>query len=209
MTSAATAPLRLDAERNRLRILDTARELFARDGIDIAMTEIARQAGVGPATLFRRFPTREDLVVAVFDAKMSEYADAVTAALEDTDPWHGFCAYVERVCEMQADDRGFMQVLVHRFPGSARFEAERDRGYAGFVEVIARAKTAGRLREDFVPEDLVLVLMANAGVAGAMRSHAPHAWRRLVGFLLQSFDARAARPLPDPPTPRQTARALG
>lgn len=207
-TSSCRQALRTDAEHNRTRILAAAREVFAEQGLAAPMAEVARRAGVGIATLFRRFPTRDDLITVTFADTMTAYADAIDSALADPDPWHGFSAYVEQVCAMQAEDRGFGHVLTLRFPNAKPFEAERDRAYAGFVELIDRAKTSGKLRADFVPEDLIVLLMANAGVIAATGDAAPQAWRRLVGYLLQAFAAERAEPLPDPPSPQQTYRAL-
>ena len=200
--------LRADAERNRIRLLVAAREVFAERGLQAPMAEVARRAGVGVATMFRRFPTRDDLIAATFADTMTAYADAIDVALADADPWRGFCRYVERVCGMQAENRGFTEVLTQSFPTAKAFEAERDRARAGLQELIERAQAGGRLRADFVHQDLVIVLMANAGVVAATADAAPETWRRLVGYLLQAFDARAAGPLPDPPSPRRLYRAL-
>src|SRR4051794_22930942 len=103
--------LRADAARNRGRILAAAREVFAEDGLDASMNEVARRAGVGVATLFRRFPTREALIAATFADRMRAYSLLVESALADSDPWHGFCVYVRAVCSMQAGDRGFTDVM--------------------------------------------------------------------------------------------------
>ena len=200
--------LRVDAERNRERVLDAAREVFAEQGLDGSTNEIARRAGVGIATLFRRFPTRDDLVEAVFADKMSAYTAAIEDALADPDPWHGFCGYIERVCRMQADDRGFADVLTMTFPTAKGLEQERNRAAHALTELLERAKAAGRLRADFAHQDVPLILMANAGVVTATRHAAPDAWRRLVGYLIQAFAAEAAHPLPDPPTRTQMYRAL-
>ena len=183
------AVLRADAERNRERVLVAAREVFAEHGLDASTNEIARRAGVGVATLFRRFPNRDDLVAAAFAEKMHAYSDAIDTALADPDPWRGFCGYVERICEMQAEDRGFADVLTLTFPTAKAFEDERNRSAAGLTELIARAQAAGRLRADFAHQDVPLILMANAGVVAATRDAAPEAWRRFVGYLLQSFAA--------------------
>ena len=200
--------LRADAERNRCRIVEAARAVFAEQGLDASMNEVARRAGVGVATLFRRFPTRDDLITATFADKMTAYANAIDDALADSDPWRGFCTYVERVCEMQAADRGFTDVLTLTFPTAKGFEAERNRSAAGFAELIERAKAAGRLRHDFAHQDLPMILMANAGVVTGTRDAAPDAWRRLVGYLLQACEIENAEPLPDPPTRLQMYRAL-
>src|SRR5688500_15920096 len=95
--------LRVDAERNRRRIIAAAHEAFSDLGIDVPMAEVARRAGVGVGTLYRRYPTRADLVAAAFEEKMAAYAEAAKVALEDPDPWRGFCDYVRRICAMQAD----------------------------------------------------------------------------------------------------------
>jgi AcrR family transcriptional regulator len=211
-SSSARRPtngLRVDAERNRQRIVAAAREAFAEQGLEVPMEDIARRAGVGIGTLYRRYPTRADLIAAAFAAKMCACAEAAQEALADPDPWRGFCTYVERICAMQAGDRGFTTVLTMTFPTAKQIEADRDRAFADLSKVVERAKAAGKLRVDFVTEDLPLFLMANAGVLTATADAAPTAWRRLVGYLLQACAAPAAgQPLPDPPTPRQVYRAM-
>lgn len=200
--------LRADAERNRERVLDAARAVFAEHGLDASTNEIARRAGVGVATLFRRFPTRDDLIGAVFAEKMTAYAAAIDDALADPDPWRGFCCYIERVCQMQAEDRGFADVLTMTFPTAKALEKERNRSARGLTELLQRAKATGRLRDDFAHQDVPLILMANAGVVTATRHAAPDAWRRLVGYLIQAFAAEAAQPLPAAPTKTQIYRVL-
>jgi AcrR family transcriptional regulator len=206
--TADGAGLRVDAERNRQRIVAAAREVFAEQGLEVPMEDIARRAGVGVGTLYRRYPTRADLIAAAFETKMSAYAEAARDALADPDPWHGFCGYVERICAMQAGDRGFTTVLTMTFPTAKQFEADRDRAYADFTTLIERAKAAGKLRADFAAEDLPMFLMANAGVLTATADAAPETWRRLVGYLIQACAAQAAQPLPDPPAPRKMFRAM-
>jgi hypothetical protein len=109
---------------------------------------------------------------------------------------------------MQAADRGFNDVLTRSFPNAGRLEAHRSRGYELSVRLIERAKAEGTLRADFVPEDLVLLLMANAGVVRAAGRAAPDAWRRLVGIQLDGFRSDGASELPPPPTPRQVITAM-
>ena len=133
---------------------------------------------------------------------------AIDDALAAPDAWEGFCGFIERVCRMQADDRGFADVLTLTFPTAKGLEAESDRTAHALTDLIDRAKATGRLREDFAHQDVPLILMANAGVVNATRDAAPDAWRRLVGYLLQSFASTGAPPLPKPPTKRQMFRAL-
>jgi AcrR family transcriptional regulator len=198
---------RADAVRNRARILEAAREVFAESGLSVPMSAVARRAELGIATLSRNFPTREDLITATFAAQMRAQVDVIDTALGDPDPWHGFCCYVETVCEMQACDRGFTHVLTMTFPSAEEFEADRAQAYRGFVTLVQRAKATGRLRPDFSPHDMPMILMANAGVISAAGDAAPAAWRRLIAYMLQACAAEAAQPLPAAPTPRQIHRA--
>ncbi|MEV6491328.1 helix-turn-helix domain-containing protein [Actinoplanes sp. NPDC051633] len=188
--------------------MDAARETFAEAGIEVPLEAIARRAGVGIGTLYRRYPTRAGLIAAAFEAKMSAYADAARQAIANPDPWRGFCGYVEQICGMQAGDRGFTSVLTMTFPTAKQFEADRAQAFADLTTLVGRAKAAGKLRADFVAEDLPMFLMANAGVLTATADAAPETWRRLVGYLLQGCAASGAEPLPDPPEPRQMYRAM-
>ncbi|WP_326613320.1 TetR/AcrR family transcriptional regulator [Streptomyces scopuliridis] len=199
---AAATGLRADARNNRNRILDAARETFAALGLDVPMSEIARRSGVGAATLYRRFPTKEALVTEVFADQLSACVSVVDEALADPDPWHGFCSVIEKVCAMHAVDRGFTAAFLSAFPDAVAFEEERVRAERGFAVLTRRAKDAGRLRSDFAQADLTLVLMANGGIATGSTEAALAASRRLVAYLLQAFRADHADPAePLPPAP--------
>jgi AcrR family transcriptional regulator len=206
----AEPALRADAERNRELIMAAARRLYATEGLGASMASVAREAGVGKATLSRRFATREDLIIAVFADRMDAYAAGTTEALADPDPWHGFTRYIEMICAMQAADRGFAAVLTLAFPAANALEARRAEAYHSFLELIARAKATGHLRADFVSQDLVILLMANAGVIAATGDAAPGSWRRLVGQMLRAFAAPDAPipALPGAPTSAALYRAM-
>jgi AcrR family transcriptional regulator len=205
---ASARPLRADAERNRQRILDAAKAVFADRGLEAPLEDIADRAGVGIATLYRRFPTRDDLVMAAFGDKFAEFAEAAEQALRAPTAWTGFCELIERVCAMQAADRGFTDVLILA-PSCVHVQANRSRGFLAFSKLVRRAQEEGTLREDFVNEDFVLLLIANASVVQATKEAAPHAWRRFVTLMLQSYRAQEHNgPLPAAPTPIQTERIM-
>ena len=124
-----------------------------------------------------------------------EYAERTETALEDPDPWHGFCEYVRGACAMQTGDRGFTEVLTQSFPTAKEFEAERDQHSAGSRWLISRAQETGALRADFVAEDLPMLLMANADVVAFTHDAAREASRRLVAYMLQAFSAETTAPL--------------
>jgi AcrR family transcriptional regulator len=202
--------LRADAERNRLRIIGSAQAAFAESGLDAPFDRIARDAGVGIATLYRRFPHRDDLIEACMEQRMDQYLVAVDDALARPDPWDGFCHFVVRACELQANDRGVNELLTRSFPGARHLEGRRRQTVARLDELIRRAQAAGRLRPDFVHEDVPLLLMANAGVVRALGDTAPDAWRRFVALMLDAFATRPSpgSALPRPPSPTQVVRAM-
>jgi AcrR family transcriptional regulator len=192
--------LRADACRNRDAILAAARDVFARQGLQAPLEDIARQAGVGIATLYRRFPSRERLVAAALLDKVSQFADAASEALGDQDPWAGFARFVRRSCELQANDRGLSDLLSMTLPASEEVEQLRASVFQHVTDLAERAKAAGRLRPDFVPEDLLLVLIANAAVAHVSGPDAPRSWQRLVALLLDAFQHTGGDWLPPAPT---------
>lgn len=193
-----TTALRADAERNRERIVSAARRLYATQGLRVSMSAVAREAGVGKATLFRHFTTSRQLIDAVFADRMDSYVQASAEALAQEDPWRGFVRYIWTVCQMQALDRGFADVLTLSFPAACVLEERRAEAYQGFLEIIVKAKATGHLRADFASEDLVVLLMANAGVISATAKDAPESWRRLVGQMLRGY-ANPGAPLPPVP----------
>ncbi|GAA3942934.1 TetR family transcriptional regulator [Amorphoplanes auranticolor] len=207
-TQGEQRPRRADAERNRARILEAAATVFAGSGIDVPMSEVARQAQVGIATLMRNFPTREELIEAVFHHAMADYAAAAAAATASPDPWQGFSDFIAYLCRVQHENRGFNQVLTTMFPAAERLEAQRQAAFRDFVRLINRAKAAGRLRDDFSPHDLPLVLLATSGLARPGDEALALGGRRLLGYLLQSFEATNTGPLPPAPEPRELYRAL-
>jgi AcrR family transcriptional regulator len=198
--------LRADARLNRDRILDAARDAFAVRGLDVPMAAIARRAGVGVATLYRRFPTRESLITEVFADQLVGCMSLVDVALADPDPWRGFSNAIVKLCAMQVVDRGFSAAFLTAFPDAIDFDAARNRAEEGFAEVVRRAQESGDLRADFDPADLALLLQANAGITADSPAVALAASRRLVAYLLQAF--RCTSPLP-PPAPLALQHAIG
>src|SRR5690242_3636906 len=149
VAGSATRRLRADAERNRAAIVAAARDVFAEHGLEAPLEEIAQRAGVGIATLYRRFPSREQLVAAALIEKVTQYADAAADAAAADDPWAGFVRYVQRICELQAGDRGLSDLLSMTLAADERVEQLRATANAQVVRLIERAKEAGRLRQDF------------------------------------------------------------
>jgi AcrR family transcriptional regulator len=193
--------LRSDARDNRDRILDAAREVFATEGLNVPMREIARRAGVGPATLYRRFPTKEVLVTEAFEEQMCACQAIVAEGLADPDPWQGFCLVVEKICELHALDRGFTAAFMSTYPNAMDFAAGRENALKSVAELARRAKATGDLRPDFVLDDLVLVLMANGGIQATSTAARVAASRRFAALAIQAFQA-SPKATPLPPVPQ-------
>jgi len=197
MPPATPAPRRLrsDAERNRARLVAAAREMFAEHGVDVAMADIARHAKVSNGTLYNRFPTRQDLIEAVFVDRLESLTALARRAAANPDPWQGFVDYLTGMCEMQADDRGFNEVAA-RGLGSPAVQQLRDEAAAALSQLFDGAKDSGALRADVTVDDLAFVVWGISRTVEMTRDHAPEAWRRHLALLIDGFRATGARALP-------------
>lgn len=207
VTDPLPRTLRSDALDNRKRILDAARVLFSADGLDVPMREIARRAGVGPATLYRHFPTKQILVADAFADQLRACRAIVDEGCADPDPWRGLCLVIERICELHARDRGFTEAFLSAFPGVSDVVAGREYTLKAVAGLAQRAKDAGRLRSDFVLDDLILVLMANKGIHATSTATQVMASRRFAGLVIQAFGA-CPQHAPLPPAARLASGGL-
>jgi AcrR family transcriptional regulator len=201
-------PLRADAQLNRDRILSAAAEVFAERGVNVPLDEIARRAGVGVATLYRRFPTRADLAEAAFERSMSAYTEAVDRALANPHAGEGFRRLIFDVCELQARDAGLRDLLTTAFPATSTVEQRTGEAVERLKVLIARAQEEGALRQDLVVGDVVVMLLANSGVVAATTTAAPDAWRRFAALMVDAFQGKAEEPLPPPPDEQQLRRSI-
>ena len=192
--------LRSDARRNRERLVAAARDVFAERGINAPIAAVARRAGVGVATLYRRFPTRTDLVRAAYTEQMQACATALTDALGEPDPWRGVERLVEAVCELQRQERGFPAAFLAEFPDSVKDHAHARGEVARDIEaLIRRAQAAGRVRSDLDPSDLGVLWFAHGGLV-AMLPDDREASRRLVAYLLDAFRSAPTHAALPPPS---------
>ena len=193
-------PLRADAERNRRRIMDAARELFAERGLEVTLDDIARHAGVGVGTVYRRFPDKEVLIEALFEERLAELEAIALGGLAMADPWEGIVATLTGVLELQEADRGFKELILsvdRRRDGIAPIRA---RMAPVIAELMARAKAAGQLREDVGPQDFPLLQILLGAVIDVSRDASPGLWRRYLELILQGMRAK-----PGPPAPLRVA----
>ena len=197
MTDGLPHTQRGDARDNRERIVDAARAAFAAEGLNVPMREIARRAGVGPATLYRHFPTKEILATEAFSDQMGACHAIVDEGLADPDPWHGFCLVIEKTCELHARNRGFTAAFISTFPHAVDLAEVRDYALQSIAELARRAQDAGRLRPDFVLDDMILMLMANNGIHASSPPARIAASRRFAALAIQAFQTSPeTSPLP-------------
>ncbi|HEX4033938.1 MAG TPA: helix-turn-helix domain-containing protein [Solirubrobacteraceae bacterium] len=189
-TTTGEKPLRADAQRNQDRIIVAAHEALAELGLDVSMEEIARRAGVGPATLYRRFPSKQLLLRAILDARLDELEPLITAACAAADPWDGLVAGMHAVLDAQARHMALLQALAQAgvLP---KLKAElHARVFMPLDEVFARAQAAGSVRADLAPQELPLLIRMVATTIGT------GSWERYLALLADSLRAPAQAALP-------------
>jgi AcrR family transcriptional regulator len=200
-TYAVTAerPLRRDARENRERILEAARGAFAELGIDASVEEIARRANVGIGTLYRRFPTKDALIDAVFEDHLDNIAAAAEQALEETDAWEALLGYLAFVVGLQAADRGLSEIVGANLRTEHLVGRARTRLRPLVQRLINRAQKTGKLRADVVYEDVSVLLWTTGRVVDATREVAPEFWQRYLALIVDGLRAHDASRLPQPP----------
>lgn len=203
MSVEADRPLRADAERNRRRILDAARRVFAERGLDVSMDEIASAAGVGVGTAYRRFRNREELVDALFDEQMSGMEARAKAALEHPDPWQGFKGFLEGTVRVQAENRGLKQLLFSSAEGREKLSRMRERMLPVVARVIRRAQDAGELREDLEAGDMPVLSFMIGAVVDFTGAVEPDLYERYLALLLGALRPGAGDSLPRPALDRE------
>ncbi|MET4921341.1 helix-turn-helix domain containing protein [Streptomyces sp. PSRA5] len=188
--------LRADADDNRGRILAAARLSFVAEGLAVPVREVARRARVSTATVYRRFPTRQALLLAAFAEDMAVCSTAIKEGLAARDPWQGLSRVVEKLVTAYGGDPRVQPILV-QLSREPEFTAGHERTVRGMLELIRRAKESGALRAEIVLEDVVLAMQAAHGVRAGSPAAQAAATRRLAGLIIQSFHATTnAAPLP-------------
>lgn len=199
MTPATGRAPRRDAQRNRERILEAAREVVAEHGVAAKMEQVATRAGVGIGTLYRHFATREALVEAILERRIGDVVAVAETAAAEPDGWTAFEQMVRRTLELQASDRVLKEIVLRYPPAPGRLASAREDLRALFEQVLDRARADGGLRADFTVSDLALLLWSFAPVMDATATVAPDAWRRHLHVLLDGLRADAATPHAEPP----------
>lgn len=192
----AETRLRKDAELNRQRIVVAAREVFRDRGLGATLNDVARHAGVGVGTVYRRFADKEQLIDALFDDMIATVETATREALLEPDAWVGLTQALEKVCEQHALDRGLRELMLGTGRGPQRQAQMRERFAPLVGQLVARAKAQGQLRSDILPPDLPLIQL----MLGTVTEHfaEPELWRRYLALILDGMrDRPDLLPLPE------------
>jgi AcrR family transcriptional regulator len=202
VTQAPSAPAppaarvqRADARRNHEAVIEAAKKLFADQGLDAQMPDVAKAAKVGVGTVYRHFPAKEDLIAALADERFQRLAERAREALAEPDPWEGFRGFIRFAGEIQAEDRGLCEVMGSRpdIMGAAASAAGLDELSR---QMVRRAQESGGLRGDLEWEDVPMIACGLGRIAGAEEGPAAGRWERLLAIVLDGLRAPGAEKLP-------------
>src|SRR5215211_5061902 len=187
--------LRADARRNRQAVVAAAKKLFADQGLDAQMPDVAKAAKVGVGTVYRHFPTKDDLIAALAAERFERLADKAREAIEADDAWNGLCDFIRFSAQIQADDRGLCQVM------SSRPEVMNASALAVGLDVLCnemvkRAQRSGELRKDLEWEDIPMIACGLGRITPAEMGPSTGRWPRLVEIILDGLRAPGSSKLP-------------
>jgi AcrR family transcriptional regulator len=185
---------RRDAQRNRERLVAAGREVFAEQGAEATLEEVARRAEVGIGTLYRHFPTREALVEVIYQEHIGQVLAAADEAAASDDAWVGLVAFIERVLELQARNLPLRDVFLRHPVGEGQIAERRKQIGPLLKKLVARAREQGTLRSDFTVGDLSLAMWSFAPIFEATAGIAPNVWRRHLQLVLDGMRAESATP---------------
>ena len=189
--------LRADARRNRDAVIAAAKKLFADQGLDAQMPDVAKAAKVGVGTVYRHFPTKDDLIAALAAERFERLAEKVEQGLESDDPWEGLCEFIRFAGRLQADDRGLCEVM------GSRPEVMNASALAVGLdkltdELVKRAQRSGELRKDLDWEDIPMIACSMGRVTQSPMGPGVGRWPRLVEIVIDGLRAPGSSKLPKP-----------
>ena len=202
-------PLRRDAALNREKILRAAREVFGQHGLRVTLDDVARHAGVGVGTVYRRFPDKETLVRALFEQDLGIRQASAERALAHPDPWEGFVDFLTEMGADLAENRGLQEVIMLGSHSSEPIETVRG-GMLPFLEaLIKRAQESGDLRAEITPSDIPVVVQMLSAASQFTQGKRPDVWRRYFEIILNGIRQRPDNlPLTTPSLSNETVEQV-
>src|ERR1700733_620158 len=205
---AGERPLRRDAERNRQRILAAAAQVFTERGLDAPLDEVARAAGVGIGTVYRRFPDKEALVAALFRERVDNLVTVAEEACAAPDPWQAVVSYLEYAAAAMAGDTGLRQLMMFGTYDRDQVCYARDRMRPVISKLVERAQASGDLRGDFEATDVKMIAFMLASLAEYAAAVTPDVWRRYLAMLIDGLRPSRGE-VSRLPVPAPSAQQLG
>jgi AcrR family transcriptional regulator len=185
--------LRADAERNRRRVLDAAQALFRERGLDVGVAEIAQRAGVGRGTLFRNFPTKQDLIAAIVIDRMAEATEYGRQLLDAPDAGEALFGFLEEVAGRQQLDRCLFDAVQDAFLANQEIRAAHAEIVGGLEDLLTRAKEAGAVRTDVGAMDVLMLLKGVCEAATAFAGSDPSIVARQLDLVRAAISAGPAQ----------------
>ncbi len=209
MTNSSVRPLRRDAEANLQRVLEATWRVLARQGLEFSMEDVAREAGCGVGTIYRRFESKEALLQHQFDALRTKMAEVVETAIRHEDAVAGLENLLAAMGQAMADNHG-LRDLISGVPAlRADMLAARRALRPAITGLLERAKAAGSVRADVEESDLSVIVAMLAEVIAITAGVDPQLWRRYLRLLLDGLHPATARPLGVPaPSVRDVTRMV-
>jgi AcrR family transcriptional regulator len=192
---APARPLRRDAEANRRQILEAASRLMTERGLAAPLEDIAAAAGVGIGTLYRRFPTRADLIEAVFQDHLGIYIADLEESVAMADGWEAFLHFLERATARQISDRALNELVEHDL-GEESVRQVMEKVTPLVETLVTRAKQTGRLRPDFSVSDLAFLQQMLVALGSATASFGDRVWKRYMIMMVDGLVVRRDEPTP-------------
>ncbi len=187
---AGARRLRRDAERNRQRILAAAAEVFTQRGLEATLDDVARAAGVGVGTVYRRFPDKESLIAELFRDRIDALVAVAEEACEAADPWQGLVSYLEFAAGSMAGDMGLRQLMMYGAYGREQVAYASARMRPVITRLVERAQAAGELRADFRATDVKIIVFMLASAAEYACHVQPGIWRRYLTLVIDGMRPR-------------------
>lgn len=206
---ASPRPLRADAERNRKLILEVAAQVFAEKGLDAGFDEIARRAGVGAGTVYRRFPHRDELIEALLADRLDQLAELAERSGENPDGWAGLVDFMATSIALQIEDRGLRELMEVSGRWAECSIDAKSRMVQALRQLLDRAQQQGGVRADVGITDLGVIATM---VSSVHDPEEPALWRRYLALFLDGLRTQRDAPTPLPtaaPSERFFARFRG
>ncbi|MEU4097181.1 helix-turn-helix domain-containing protein [Streptomyces sp. NPDC026673] len=191
---------RADARRNRRLLIAAAQEAIASRGLDVSALDIAKVAGVGVGTLYRRFGTKEALLDAVVLSLYDELCDAAQVCMERADAWKGLTEFVMELAGAHRDNLGLAEVTAAcEVPPSPELAERTAALQDAVIRLTERVRAVGALREDVTWQDIMICSRASLDTDHSLGVDAgPNGWRRVITLLLDGMRAPGRTPLEGP-----------